>query len=62
VNCVKRRYRSENDRRAAKHIRSLRKRGFENLHVYHCDKCGAWHVGHIPGAPKKLTFLFGEKE
>lgn len=62
MTCVKRRYRGETDPKALRHIRQLRKRGFENLHVYHCEKCGDWHVGHIPGAPKKLTFLFGEKK
>lgn len=59
--CQKRVYDSEKDRRALKHIRSLRRRGFENLHVYQCPNCGRWHVGHLPGAPKMMDFLFGGK-
>lgn len=58
--CRKRCYRAKDDPKALKHIRSLRRRGFENLHVYQCDKCpeGTFHVGHIQGAPKMLDFLF----
>ena len=61
MNCRKRNYTSDNDPKALKHIRQLRKKGFENLQVYHCERCGHYHVGHKIGTPKKLDFLFGRK-
>lgn len=27
---------------------------FKDLHAYHCDFCGCWHIGHIS---KYQTFL-----
>lgn len=66
--CQKRKYNSQDDRHALKHIRQLRKRGYENLHVYCCPECSAlhgkqiWHVGHKPGSPKMRDFLFGKEE
>jgi hypothetical protein len=64
VICRKRRYTSETDRHALKHIRDLNRRGYYNLHVYQCEVCGhgVFHVGHTRGAPKMRDFLFGKKE
>ena len=39
------------DRRAAKAAaRSHRKAGTTNMHVYYCDLCSHWHIGHLPAA------------
>jgi hypothetical protein len=40
----KRKYASRTDARAVKRIMTRQVR--EVFNVYHCDFCGAWHIGH----------------
>lgn len=43
--CTKLQHRSQEG--AELHKQSLEKRGELYLHIYFCDKCRAWHVGHM---------------
>lgn len=31
-----------------------RKERGENVHAYHCFPCHGWHIGHPPGAPRRM--------
>lgn len=33
--------------KASRAMKNLLRRGDRNLHVYRCEHCGGWHVGHM---------------
>jgi len=33
---------------------TIAQRSGENLSAYHCRDCHGWHIGHMPGEPRRL--------
>lgn len=54
--CGKQAYTSKKVAKA--HAKAQRRTG-ENVESYHCFACHCYHLGHVPGEPRRLVDLAG---